>query len=92
MINKAIHLALGINLDGSKELLGMWVTNNEGSKFWLSVLTELKNRGLQDIFIACVDGLTGFPEAISISVSCDKSTAVHSTHDKKFSTFCAMEG
>lgn len=64
VVNKAIHLALGINMEGQKELLGMWVTNNEGSKFWLSVLTELKNRGLRDIFIACVDGLTGFPEAI----------------------------
>lgn len=63
--NKAIHLALGVNMDGQKELLGMWVTNNEGAKFWLSVLTELKNRGLQDIFISCVDGLTGFPEAIA---------------------------
>lgn len=64
VINKAIHLALGVNMDGHKELLGMWVTQNEGSKFWLSVLTELKNRGLDDIFIACVDGLTGFPDAI----------------------------
>ena len=64
VINKAIHLALGVNLDGQKELLGMWVTQNEGAKFWLSVLTELKNRGLNDIFIACVDGLTGFPDAI----------------------------
>ena len=65
VVNKAIHLALGVNLDGNKELLGMWVTNNEGAKFWLSVLTELKNRGLQDILIACVDGLTGFPDAIA---------------------------
>lgn len=65
VVNKAIHLALGVNLDGQKELLGMWVTQNEGSKFWLSVLTELKNRGLQDILIACVDGLTGFPDAIA---------------------------
>jgi putative transposase len=64
VINKAIHLALGVNLSGHKELLGMWVTQNESSKFWLSVLTELQNRGVQDIFIACVDGLTGFPEAI----------------------------
>jgi putative transposase len=62
--NKAIYLVLGVNLEGKKELLGMWVSQNEGSKFWLSVLTELKNRGVQDIFIACVDGLTGFPEAI----------------------------
>lgn len=64
VINKAIHLALGVNLSGHKELLGLWITQNESSKFWLSVLTELQNRGVKDIFIACVDGLTGFPEAI----------------------------
>lgn len=64
IINKAIYLALGVNLEGHKELLGMWMSENEGAKFWLSVLTELKNRGLNDIFIACVDGLSGFPEAI----------------------------
>lgn len=65
IINKAVYLALGVNLDGQKELLGMWISQNEGAKFWLSVLTELKNRGLEDIFIASVDGLTGFPEAIA---------------------------
>lgn len=64
IINKAIHLALGINLDGEKELLGMWCNTTEGAKFWLSVLTELKNRGLQDVLIFCCDGLTGFPSAI----------------------------
>jgi len=64
VINKAIHLALGVNMQGQKELLGMWMTENESSKFWLSVMTELHNRGVKDIFIACVDGLTGFPEAI----------------------------
>jgi putative transposase len=64
VINKAIHLALGVNLAGQKELLGLWMSQNESSKFWLSVLTELQNRGVKDIFIACVDGLTGFPEAI----------------------------
>jgi len=64
VINKAIHLALAVNLSGNKELLGMWMTQNESSKFWLQVLTELQNRGLKDIFIACCDGLTGFPEAI----------------------------
>ena len=63
--NKAIYLALGINLDGQKELLGLWLNENEGAKFWLSVLTELQQRGVQDIFIAAVDGLTGFPEAIN---------------------------
>jgi transposase-like protein len=65
VINKAIYLALGINLEGHKELLGLWMAETEGAKFWLSVLTELQNRGLRDIFIAAVDGLTGFPEAIN---------------------------
>tara|TARA_B100000989_G_scaffold296861_2_gene281057 strand:- start:28718 stop:29956 length:1239 start_codon:yes stop_codon:yes gene_type:complete len=64
VINKAFYLALGVNLDGNKELLGIWISQNEGSKFWMNVLTELKNRGVEDILIACVDGLTGFPEAI----------------------------
>ena len=61
---KAVYLALGVTMSGVKELLGMWISPNEGAKFWLSVMTELRNRGVQDIFIACVDGLKGFPEAI----------------------------
>jgi len=61
---RAVYLALGVNLEGRKELLGLWIGEKEGSKFWLSILTELKNRGVRDILIACVDGLTGFPEAI----------------------------
>ncbi|WP_368750347.1 IS256 family transposase [Klebsiella aerogenes] len=65
VINKSVFLALGINLEGQKELLGMWLAENEGAKFWLNVLTELKNRGLNDILIACVDGLKGFPDAIN---------------------------
>jgi len=65
VINKSMYLALGINMEGQKELLGLWLAETEGAKFWLSVLTELKNRGLQDILIACVDGLKGFPEAIA---------------------------
>jgi putative transposase len=64
VINKTIYLALGINLQGHKELLGLWIAQNEGAKFWLDVLTDLQNRGLKDILIACVDGLTGFPDAI----------------------------
>ena len=62
--NKAIYLAVGINLQGHKEVLGLWAAQNEGAKFWLGVVTELKTRGVQDIFIAWVDGLKGFPEAI----------------------------
>ena len=61
---KAVYLALGINLEGAKEILGLWISQTEGAKFWLQVVTELKNRGVADIFIACVDGLKGFPEAI----------------------------
>ena len=64
VMTKAVYLALGINLEGEKELLGLWVAQTEGSKFWLSVFNELKNRGVQDCFIACVDGLKGLPEAV----------------------------
>jgi len=62
---KVIYLALAIRLDGQKEILGLWVSENEGSKFWLAVMNELKNRGVKDVLIACVDGLTGFPDAIA---------------------------
>ncbi len=64
VINKAVYLAVGVNLDGLKEVLDMWIAETEGAKFWLQVVTELKNRGVKDIFVACVDGLKGFPEAI----------------------------
>ena len=73
VINKAVYVALGVNMQGHKELLGLWLlSKNEGAKpvlsgaegVWLSVLTELKNRGIKDVFVACVDGLTGFPDAI----------------------------
>ena len=62
---KSVYLALAIRLDGQKELLGMWIERNEGSKFWMGILNELKNRGVRDILIAAVDGLTGFPDAIN---------------------------
>ncbi len=62
--NKAVYLAIGVKLSGLKEVLGLWIAQTEGAKFWLQVVTELKNRGVSDIFIACVDGLKGFPEAI----------------------------
>jgi transposase-like protein len=65
VINKAIYLALGVTMTGQKSLLGLWIAENEGAKFWLGVLTELHNRGVTDILIACVDGLKGFPEAIA---------------------------
>ena len=71
--NKAIYLALGVNLQGMKEVLGIWAAETEGAKFWMQVITELRNRGVQDIFIACVDGLKGFPEAIERNTSADLS-------------------
>jgi putative transposase len=62
--NKAVHIALGVRADGTKEILGLWLEQNEGAKFWLRVMNELKNRGLEDVLIAVVDGLKGFPDAI----------------------------
>ena len=63
--NKAIHVALGVRADGTKEVLGMWIERNEGAKFWLRVMNELRSRGVEDVLIAVVDGLKGFPEAIT---------------------------
>jgi len=65
VINKSIFLALGINVEGQKELMGMWVAENEGAKFWLSVLMGLQHRGVEDILIACADGFKSFPDAIN---------------------------
>lgn len=62
--NKAIYLAIGVTLSGLKEVLGLWASENEGAKFWPGIITQLKTRGIKDIFLACVDGLKGFPEAI----------------------------
>jgi putative transposase len=62
--NRAVYIAIGMNLEGYKEVLGLWTSAAEGAKFWLQVLTEIRNRGVEDVFIACVDGLKGFPEAI----------------------------
>jgi len=64
IVKKAVYIAIGVDLNGSKDVLGMWVGENESAKFWLSVMNEMKNRGVDDILIACVDGLTGFTEAI----------------------------
>jgi len=86
--NKSVYLALGINTDGEKELLGLlWMAQTEGVKFWLSVMNELKNRGVQDIFIACCDGLKGFPEAIEADYP---NTGANCALCIKFATRCAM--
>lgn len=65
VVNKSAHVVLGVNLRGEKEVLGLWLAENEGAKFWLSVLTELRHRGVQDIYIASMDGLKGLPEAVN---------------------------
>ena len=65
VVNQSAHVVLGVNLKGEKEVLGLWMAEAEGAKFWLAVLTELKTRGVQDIYIACMDGLTGLPEAVT---------------------------
>lgn len=65
--NRAVHIAVGVRLDGQRDVLGMWIAQNEGAKFWLSVLTELKHRGVQDIFVLCADGLKGLPQAVEAS-------------------------
>ena len=64
IVNKALYLAIGVNIEGHKEVLGMWIAKNEGAKFWLGIMTEIKNRGVESIYITCIDGLKGFPEAI----------------------------
>lgn len=65
IVNKAVYLAIGVDLEGKKTPLGLWISKNEGARFWLSVITELKNRGVEDIFILCCDGLKGLPEAVA---------------------------
>jgi hypothetical protein len=88
----AVYLALGITLAGQKEVLGMWVANSEGAKFWLHVLTELKNRGVRDIFIGCVDGLKGFPEAMEAVFPADPGAVVSGAYGAAFAELCGLEG
>jgi transposase-like protein len=64
IVKKAVYIAIGVQMDGIRDILGMWVGENESAKFWLGILNSLKNRGVEDILIACVDGLTGFSNAI----------------------------
>lgn len=87
VINKTVYVAIGINSEGYKDVLGLWLEKTEGAKFWLSVLTELKNRGVQDVLIACVDGLKGFPEAIeavfpraTVQTCVTRMRALHDVH------------
>ena len=89
IVKRAVYIAIGIDMDGKKDALGMYVGQNESAKFWLSILNGLKNRGVQDILIACVDGLTGFPGNRS-SFSTDRDPAVHHPSDSEYHKVCIL--
>lgn len=89
--NKAIHIALGVRADGGKEVLGLWLEQNEGAKFWLRVMNELRNRGLEDILLAVVDGLKGFPDAITAVFPQDRRSNLHCPSAAQFHGFCILE-
>lgn len=86
-----VYVALGVNMQGEKELLGLWLAQSEGAKFWLGILSELKHRGVQDILIACVDGLKGFGEAIEAVYPHNSSPAVHRASGTSFVALCPLE-
>ena len=86
IINKAVYIALGIDLSGHKDILGLWISDNEGAKFWLNNLTEMKNRGLLDILIACSDNLTGMSEAISAGIPRNRTSVVYRPSRAKYGT------
>lgn len=90
VINKAIYLALGVNIEGHKELLGLWISENEGAKFWLNVLTELDNRGVKDILIACVDGLKGFHPKGTSSLALRAPDAINAAFPKTQIQLCIV--
>lgn len=84
-VTRAIYNVLGVGKNGKKDLLGMYISKSEGSNFWLSVLSDLQNRGVKDILITCIDGLKGFPDAIKISGN--QCTAVHCSSDTQLSEY-----
>lgn len=91
VIKKAVYVAIGIKLDGTKEVMGMWIGGNERAKYWLGVLNEIKNRGTEDIFIVSVDELTGFTDAIH-AVSLCRDTALHCPSDSLFHEVRLLQG
>ena len=90
--NKAVYIALGILPDGTKEILGIWIEQTEGAKFWLRVMNELKSRGVADILIAVVDGLKGFPEAINAVFPADRRSNLHRPPHPPFARVRLLEG
>ena len=91
--NKAVYVALALNGDGEKEVLGLWIEQTEGAKFWLKVMNELKTRGINDVLIAVVDGLKGFPEAIgTVFPLTTVQRNLHYSFDPQFAGLCVVEG
>ena len=90
--NKAVYVALALNGEGEKEVLGLWIEQTEGAKFWLKVMNELKTRGVNDVLIAVVDGLKGFPEAIAHGLSADHGADLHHPSDPQLAGLCVVEG
>ena len=89
--NRAVYVALGINLEGEKDVLGLWVADSEGAKFWLQVLTELQNRGVEDVLFFCVDGAGGLRRCDRSGLSAGDGTAVHRTFSTRESEICRLE-
>ena len=89
-MKKAVYIAIGIDLNGRKDVLGMWVGENESAKFWATVLNGLKNRGVEDIFIACTDNLTGFDAAIHASFPQDRDPKLHPPPAAQFQQVCVL--
>jgi transposase-like protein len=90
VLNKALYLALGVDMEGQKELLGMWMSQSEGAKFWLALFTELQNRGVKDIFIACMDGLSGLPEAVETRLTADARPTVYGAYGAQLAQICLL--
>ena len=90
--NRAVFVGIGVSQEGTKEVLGLWTSATEGAKLWLQILTELRNRGVQDILVACVDGLKGFPDAIGSGLSENNGAAVHRAYGAEQPGICELEG
>ena len=92
IVKRAVYIAIGIDMEGHKDVLGMYVGQNESAKFWLSILNGLKNRGVEDILIACVDGLTGFPQAIEAVFPDTEIQQCIYTSDPEYNKVCFLQG
>lgn len=92
IVKKAVYIAIGINLDGKKDILGMWVGENESAKFWATVLNGLRNRGVEDIFIACTDNLTGFFRCDCSSLSKNRYSKLYYSPITQFEQICFIQG